>query len=680
MRSPSGTEREAHAQFARGARSFPLDRMRQVAFVAASIWIVSTLTRLVLLAMAWPELDAGIRDVTIALAAGAWRDTLAALWLAAPFALYLGIVPERWYRRGWHARVLTAGLFVLVAGVTFVGLAEVLFFDEFDGRFNFVAVDYLIFPTEVAVNLWESYPMPWLLASIGFVALALTVWLRPRFLTPSTRAPARTRRRWATLAAYGMLLAVVSIDVPQLLRATPEAKAPIGHRVLGEIAENGYVSFWNAFRGQDAPYAGLFATLPDSEVFARLARLVGNRGGRSGGVMGTTERLVIPAGPARRLNVVIVLEESFGSNFVGSVHPDGENATPNFDSLTLGGTLLTNIYSTGNRTIRALETTTSSLPPLPGISIVRRPQSRGLFTLPAVLRERGYTTRFVYGGRALFDGMGRYMRENGIESVVEQKHFPDSSFRTAWGVSDEAIFNRTLADLDSLHGTGKPFYALVLSVSNHKPYSYPAGRIPQDPAARKRTHAVRYADWALGKFMREARGKSWFDSTLFVIMGDHGARVYGAAEIPLASYEVPVLLYAPAVLPAGRRVNTLASAMDIAPTVLGVLGQPYRSKFFGRDILRMPPREGRALMTHNNKLALMRDSTLVVLGLRGAVGVYRRNDAGVWQPRAAPDLSAREAVYDAIAYFNGADALYRSARYQFLEPERSSRIARGYGD
>lgn len=655
--------------------------MQQVAFVVATIWIVSALTRLALLAMAWRELDAGVGGVVVTIAVGTWRDTLAALWLSAPFALYLGIVPERWYRRAWHLRLLTAGLFVFLAGVTFVALAELLFFDEFDGRFNFVAVDYLIFPTEVAVNLWESYPMPWLLTSIGLVALALTLWLRPRFLASSTRPPARASLRWATLAAYGALLAIASSDARQLLRDTPQTKAPAGHRVLGEIAENGYVSFWKAFRGQDAPYAGLFATLPDSEIFPRLARLVGNRGARSGSATGTTERLVIPAGPARRLNVVIVLEESLGSNFVGSLHPDGENATPNFDSLTLGGTLLTNVYSTGNRTIRALETTTSSLPPLPGISIVRRPQSRGLFTLPAVLRERGYATRFVYGGRALFDGMGRYMRENGIESVVEQKHFPDSSFRTAWGVSDEAIFNRTLADLDSLHGAGKPFYAMVLSVSNHKPYTYPAGRIPQDPAARKRTHAVRYADWALGNFMREARGKRWFDSTLFVIMGDHGARVYGAAEIPLASYEVPVLLYAPAVLPAGQRVGTVASAMDIAPTVLSILGEPYRSKFFGRDILTLPPREGRALMTHNNKLALMRDSTLVVLGLRGAVGVYRRDGDGAWQPRPAPDRAAREAVHDAIAYFNGADMLYRSGRYRFAKAKRpSSGMARGYGD
>lgn len=651
--------------------------MRQVGFAATVVWIASAFTRLVLLAMAWPELGAGVPDVAVALATGMWRDALAALWLAAPLALYLTLVPERWYRSAWHRRFLTGGLFSFLAGVTFVALAEAFFFAEFDGRFNFVAVDYLIFPTEVAVNLWESYPMTWLLPGIGLTALALTRWLRHRFLAPVTSLPARVRTRWAVLAAYGALLALASLGARQLAGATPVVGAGAGNRVLGELAENGYVAFWNAFRGQDAPYAGLFATLPDGEIFTRLARLVGNGGSLSD--PGTTERLVVPAGPARRLNVVVVLEESLGSDFVGALHPDGKNATPNFDSLAQGGTLLSNVYSTGNRTIRALETTTASLPPLPGVSIVRRPQSRDLFTLPAVLRERGYATRFIYGGRALFDGMGRYMRENGVDAVVEQKDFPDSLFRTAWGVSDEAIFARTLAELDSLHGTGTAFYALVLSVSNHKPYSYPGGRIPQDPAARKRTHAVRYADWALGQFMRQARDRRWFDSTLFVIMGDHGARVYGAAEIPLASYEIPVLLYAPGVMPAGRRVRTLASAMDIAPTVLGILGEPYRSKFFGRDILAMPPDEGRALMTHNSKLALMRDSTLVVLGLRGSVGVYRRDRQGTWQPRVAPDPAGRTAVRDAIAYFNGADLLYRTGRYRFVG-RHASGIALRPGD
>jgi phosphoglycerol transferase MdoB-like AlkP superfamily enzyme len=188
----------------------------------------------------------------------------------------------------------------------------------------------------------------------------------------------------------------------------------------------------------------------------------------------TSLRHVTGARPLRRLNVVVVLEESLGAQFIGTLNPDGgQSLTPHFDSLASEGTLMTRAYSTGNRTIRALEATTSSLPPLPGISVVRRPESVDLFTLPALLRSRGYATEFVYGGRAMFDGLGAYMRNNGMDRIIEQKDYPSGEFTTAWGVSDEAIFDKALAEMDSLHSTGRPFYTLVLSVSNHRPYTYP---------------------------------------------------------------------------------------------------------------------------------------------------------------------------------------------------------------
>jgi phosphoglycerol transferase MdoB-like AlkP superfamily enzyme len=364
---------------------------------------------------------------------------------------------------------------------------------------------------------------------------------------------------------------------------------------------------------------------------------------------------------------VVVLEESLGSQFIGTLHwYAGPSLTPRFDSLASEGTLLTRAYSTGNRTIRALEATTSSLPPLPGVSVVRRPESVDLFTLPSLLRARGYATEFIYGGRAAFDGMGAYMRNNGMDRVIEQKDYPPGGFTTAWGVADEAIFDKALTEMDSLHTTGRPFYTLVLSVSNHRPYTYPASRIGANPDERKRVNVVQYADWALGRFIRQARTHAFFDSTVFVLMGDHGPRVYGAAEIPLPSYSVPVLFYAPGIIPAGVRLADLASSMDVPPTVLGLLGGDYDSKFFGRDVLSSLPRSGLAVMTHNNEIALMRGSRLAVLGLRGATTVYDVDTTGALHKLAAPDTAARNLVEDAIAYYQTADELYRHGEYRFV--------------
>jgi hypothetical protein len=371
---------------------------------------------------------------------------------------------------------------------------------------------------------------------------------------------------------------------------------------------------------------------------------------------------------------VLILEESFGSEFVSTLHPrDSLPITPSFDSLANEGTLLARAYSTGNRTIRTLEAVTASIPPLPGISIVRRTQSVNLFTLPSVLRANGYATDFIYGGRALFDGMGSYMRANGFSRVVQQADFPDGSFRTAWGVADEVIFDKALVEFDSLHATGAPFFSLVLTVSNHKPYTYPAGRIDLDPNQRRRVNAVRYADWALGRFMRAARSHPFFEHTLFVIMGDHGARVYGAAAIPLPSYEIPILFYKPGLMAAGARIDAITSTMDIPPTILSLLGISGESKFLGQDLFGAGGPPGRALMTHNSELALLRGDRMAVLGLRGATTVRAVDSSGALRLIAEPDSAERELIEDAIAYFEGADRLYRSGAYTF-DPAHAPRF------
>ena len=451
----------------------------------------------------------------------------------------------------------------------------------------------------------------------------------------------------------------------------PIARPSLAHvsddRALNEVASNGYYAFWEAFQGQGTSYDALYAKRDTTETLPRLRGLLTDAASPAAAFTPWTSlRHVTGTRPVRRLNVVVVLEESLGSQFIGALHPDsGASLTPHFDSIASEGTLMTRAYSTGNRTIRALEATTSSLPPLPGISVVRRPESVDLFTLPALLRSRGYATEFIYGGRAMFDGMGAYMRNNGMQHVIEQKDYPSGEFTTAWGVSDEAIFDKALAEMDSLHATGRSFYTLVLSVSNHRPYTYPAGRIAVDPNEHKRVNAVQYADWALGRFVRQARTHAFFDSTVFVLMGDHGARVYGAAAIPLASYAVPMVFYAPGILPAGVRVDQLASSMDVPPTILGLLGGDYDSKFFGRDVLSSHARPGLAVMTHNNEIALMRDNRLAVLGLRGAATVFDVDANATMHKVVTPDAGARNLVEDAIAYFQSADDLYRRGEYRF---------------
>ena len=600
-------------------------------------------------------------------AAGALLDLWVALWWILPWVLYFALLPERWWQARWQKVALAAGTSAFLYGVLFAAAAEWFFFEEFDSRFNFVAVDYLLYPTEVVTNIWQSYPTGKVLFGIALAVLLLVFGLRHRFLPAWERpTPPRVRLAVPALLVSGLALLAWLFSPRSLIEHSSD-------RLVRELTSNGAYAFGEALIGLDAPYEGLYAERDDSEVHRRLESLLVEPASQPIALAAcSSERPIRALGPARPWNVVLLLEESFGSEFVGALHPENDpNLTPEFDALTRDGTLFTNAYSTGNRTIRAIEATTSSLPPLPGAPIVQRRGAENLFTLPGVLGEAGYETLFVYGGRALFDGMGPYLAANGIQRIVEQSDFPAGEFSTAWGVSDQAILDRALAEMTQMDRAGKPFFTMILSVSNHRPYTYPEGTVEALPGLKRRQNVVRYADWAIGRFFRAARQTAFYDHTLFVVMGDHGARVYGAASIPLASYQVPILMIAPGVLPANARFETLASSLDVPPTILSILGLSYRSRFFGHDLLHLSPERGRALMVHNGDIALMRGEEIAVLGLRQRTEVFRVDrKSGEFQAVDSPAGAANDLVGDAIAYFQSADQLVRTGGYSLATPDR----------
>jgi phosphoglycerol transferase MdoB-like AlkP superfamily enzyme len=631
-----------------------------LAAVLAGIYMaVFLLTRIVLLAVQHAVSRNGFGPTLTALGAGEIFDAVVALWMIAPLVLYLSLLPERWFQGRLQRAVLWTGLAISTFSALFTACVEYYFYEEFNSRFNFVAVDYLSYPTEVADNVWQSYHVT-LVFTLVVLVTGTVLFLLRRPVRETWVRVTPPLKRVAFVAAFAVILAVASWTISPRLAHVSEDRA------LNEIAVNGYYSFFMALLGKDAPYEGLYATRPQPALMERLHRLLEEKSMVPASfTAGSTLRKIDNPGPSRRLNVVVVLEESLGSELVGSLHPRPESLTPSLDALMSEGTLLTHAFSTGNRTVRAIEATTSSLPPLPGESIVRRDNSVGLFTLPSLLASQGYQTMFVYGGRALFDGMGTYLHQNGVERLVDQSSYPPGTFTTAWGVCDEAIFTKALEVMDETHAQGKPFYSLVLSVSNHRPFTFPQDHIKEEKRFHRRENVVRYADWALGQFMEKAKSHAFYQDTLFVLMGDHGARVYGAAEIPLPSYEVPILFVGPGV-PAGVRLETLASSLDVPPTILGILGLDYDSKFFGHDVFRISPEDGRALMTHGSEIALMRGGRMAVLGLRESAALYTVDEARNEIAKVnSVDAAGHELIEDAIAYYNAADRLYRSGAFGF---------------
>jgi len=629
---------------------------RQSRYGFAGFWFLSLLAvwfvlRLVLLLAFGPSAQPAV-DILLAFLSGLLRDAFVGMALTIPLLFWMLLVPDRSFQAQWHRRLFLSGCFVFWYAQFFLAFAEIFFFEEFRSRFNTVAVDYLLYPYEVFVNIWQSYHV----GVILLICLLLSLgWLfaASRFFAQMWERPFSTKCR--------LLHLVTTIVLVALLAPTFNLKgARVSQdRTLNEIANNGALSFVAAAWTHNLDYGAFYKTMPREEAYQRTRRLLAEPDSQFEPDANSIRRRVAGDPTRPRLNVVILLEESLGSEFWGCLGRTN-TLTPEMDKLAAEeGMLFTHIYASGNRTVRGFEGVLSSFPPLPGESIVKRDRSENVETIARVLKRDGYSSVFLYGGRGLFDGMRSFALRNGYDCFIEQQHFEHPTFATVWGVCDEDIFMRAVKEFRELFRTGQPFCGTVLSVSNHKPYTYPKGKIPENPDWKLREFAVKYSDYALGQFFRAAKQEAFWTNTVFVVVADHGARVYGEQSIPIHSYEIPLLIAGPAVVKRPSRVSQLGCSLDVPTTILALLGRPYETMFFGRDLLKTPPEEGRALLNHNRDIGLLARNRLVVLGLKQTVEFYQGDpkimDMSLLRQ---PTDADRELEKDAIAIYQVADDLY----------------------
>jgi phosphoglycerol transferase MdoB-like AlkP superfamily enzyme len=499
-------------------------------------------------------------------------------------------------------------------------IGEVLFWNEFGARFNFIAVDYLIYTREVVSNIWESYPVARMLAALAGVALLLTVLLR-QVLRPQSET-LWLRGRIAVLAS----LAIAAVGFNDMSKSGWTEVS--SNNYANELSENGYYTFVRAFFNNEIDYRRFYAMQDEADVNRRIRSLVASPNATFAGTLpGDITRDIVAPAPLARMNVVLVTIESLSASFMAEFG-NRLGVTPNLDALAGQSLFFTHMLATGTRTVRGLEAVTLSVPPTPGQSIVRRPGNEKLFSLGSVLRDHGYSATYLYGGDGFFDNMNAFFSANGYR-VVDRKDFmpAEVTFSNAWGVCDEDLFARAVREADSAFAKGQPFFQHVMTVSNHRPFTYPAGRIGAPHAAgdltkrklaayveQTREGGVKYTDYAIGKFLAQAREKPWFKDTLFVFVADHTASSAGKIEVDPTAYHIPALFYAPGFV-APRRIDRLVSQIDVAPTILGLLHMSYRSRFIGQDQSGDTGPE-RAFISNYQKVGLVRAEGLVLLGPR----------------------------------------------------------------
>ncbi len=594
--------------------AFLLGRLRPVAVFFLVGLVLLSVSRLGLAAWHGPAVSAVQGWMPVML--HGVRVDLATLCLLYGVAAILALLLPRDGRLGriWSA-VLRVWLTLVICVLAFMELSTPSFMSEYGLRPNRLFVEYLIYPREVASTLIKGHALS---LFVGIAVVTLIGWAMWRLAGNLLARPVagRSHPLWRGLAAF-MLLLAATLGVRSSMGHRPLNPAMVAFSVdptvnvlpLNSLYSAAYASL-SLLRESDT--SRLYGSMPLAQVVAELRADGGLPASAYVSKQLPTLALRPPLYRGRPRNLVIVLEESLGAQFIGSL--GGLPLSPNYDRLSRQGWAFDQLYATGTRSIRGIEAVVTGFTPTPAASAVKEPRSqRDFFTLAEVLGRHGYDTTFYYGGESHFDNMRGFFLGNGFSRIVDQNDFADAAFTGSWGVSDEDLFAKADAQFRGLHAKGKPFFGLVFSSSNHDPFEFPDGRIDlYEQPKQTRNNAAKYADYAIGEFFKKAMASPYWNDTVFLVVADHDSRAFGKNLVPISNFHIPGLILGGGIAP--RRDDRIVSQIDLPPTLLSLIGIGDPTPMLGQDLTdprRLQP--GRALMQYDRNFALMQGNQVVVL-------------------------------------------------------------------
>lgn len=593
-----------------------------------------------------------------------WRLFTIGLQLDLQLVAYLMILPAVLFVFATRTSIVGRGaalltrvwLTMVTVLIVFMETATPSFISEYGIRPNRLFLEYLIYPREVFSMLWAQYKPQLFLASLLVPLAAWGAWaLFGRSL--------RRRTGWSLLRC----LLVFPILAALLVLG---ARSSLGHRpanistaafssdpLVNDLALNStYSVMYAAYRMKDEKEAGKFYGRMDADEIVRRVRQAMDAPASAfkDPDRPTLHHQTASRQIARPYNLVIVLEESMGAQFVETL--GGHPLTPRLVQLSAEGLWFENLYATGTRSVRGIEAVTTGFLPTPGRSVVKLSSfGKPFFNLAGYLKDHNYQSVFIYGGESHFDNMRGFFLRNGFDRIIDEQDYAQWEFKGTWGVSDEDLFVKAHQEFEA-YGD-QPFMGLIFTSSYHSPFEFPDGRLTPDELSDNPEHnAIRYADFALGRFFDLARRSSYWDRTIFLVVADHDSRVRGANLVPVRHFNIPGLIIGPGISPA--TYTPVASQIDLPPTLLSLMGISGEHPMLGRD-LTLPPRQdgGRAIMQYANNQAYRIGDQVIILQPQQppAQYTYRNLELADKKTTADPELAAdalAHALWPSLAYRN----------------------------
>lgn len=559
------------------------------------------------------------------------------------------------YRKKIRFVLFSFTIFLFVLLIIQNAVSEFFFWNEFGVRYNFIAVDYLVYTNTVIGNIMESYPVVPLFSIIGILAVLSTYFIIQKSKKYLDEIP-NIKTKVNIILGQLVLIALALFTIPNLAK-----KEDSSNVFTNELQSNGLYKFYLAFMNSELDFMKFYDTMPENEL-ANFENITHVKLNQNIVHIQPTEKEV-------QKNVVLITIESMSAEFMKH-YGNNENITPFLDELADKSLFFTNLYATGNRTVRGLEAVTLCLPPTPGESVVKRKDNKNKFSTGSIFKSKGYQIKYLYGGDAFFDNMQDFYKGNGYDIVDKSILKPNEiSFSNIWGVCDEDMAKKAIKVMNEEHQTGKPFFNHWMTVSNHRPFTYPDGKIDIPANSKSRNGGVKYTDYALKQFFTLAEKQPWFKNTVFVIVADHCASSSGKVELPLEKYRIPAMIYAPGFIKP-QECNTLMSQIDLMPTTLGLLHFNYKSKFFGQDVFT-PHYSPRAFIATYQDLGYIRDNYLTIISPVKRVKQFvlkpkSNSNYEIYYDEIPTEKINNQYKKETIAIYQQASSILKKKKYQSL--------------